>query len=204
MHYISTDDPKLEQYLPIVKEYEAVVNFCIGEHKYLIPVLNYFSTEVYPNVEYYQEVNDDHVYISEAWDVNLVQTLKDHGGWGIAYPFNTVNSVPSSSVFSGNIIRALGFFNPPCFRHTWADDWTHRLGRAFNFIYFRKDIVIDHRCWHDTVNGIGARAPKDSNADFVYGAEEYAYGCSAQAHYMVHQWHSDIAKLKLAMEKNNG
>lgn len=200
--YISTDDPRIQDYMKMIPQYQDKVHFHVGRHKYMLHVLNYFSTQVYPNVKFYQQINDDHVYITQGWDIGLMRAIRDSGGWGIANAWNTIDQNPGGYVMSGNIVRTLGFFAPRCIRHTWGDDWTFKLGKHFNFLFQCNHITIDHMCWHDGKRGFGARVPKDANMDFVYGHQQWAYGCRAMNNYYAHQWPSDLQKIRVAREKN--
>lgn len=192
--YISEDDPKLEEYKKFLKL--NIFNYEIGPHKYLVQVINYFCSK-YPEYRYYQEVNDDHIYHTLGWDEILTSTIENFGkGWGMAFPNNTINKNPSATMVSGNIVKTLGWFFIPELRHSSTDCSIATIGNGIKRLFYAEDAVIEHRCWHDTVHGIGVRAPEDDNVKFVYSKAEEEFGrdvCSK------HDFGADINKINQAI-----
>jgi hypothetical protein len=196
--YISDDDPRLSEYRDALKDRRWIYE--IGSHKYMVDVLNYFSTKIYPDCEYYQEVNDDHIYQTVGWDRMLTDVIENSGyGWGMSFPNNTINKNPSATMISGNIVRSLGWYALPTLRHSSTDCSTAQIGNALKRLYYVGEAIIEHRCWHDTVHGIGVRAPEDDNVKFVYSPEEEEFG---RQKCMAHDFGRDIAMINDAIRRD--
>jgi hypothetical protein len=78
--YISDDDPQLEENKKVLKDIPHI----IGPRRTLVKALNYIACELYPGIEYYQEINDDHVYHTKSWDEALIGVIEAGNGWGIS------------------------------------------------------------------------------------------------------------------------
>lgn len=173
--YISLDDPHLQEYIDALRGREWL--YFIGPHKYMAEVLNFFSREVFPDCDYYQEVNDDHIYQTVGWDEMLVRTLEEQGqGWGIACPNSMIDKSPSAYMISGNMVRLLDWFILPGLRHNSGDCSTFMIGNGLQRLFHVEEAHIYHKSWHATQFGYDTGAPKDDNCDFVYSEEEEALG----------------------------
>lgn len=169
--YVSEDDPCLEDYKPILKDR----NHEIGPRKTLVEVDNYFSCGVYPDIPFYGEINDDHVYITHAWDKKLMEVIDFYGaGWGLACGNDTVHKNwfgvkhPSGAVISGNIIRVLKCFILPGLRHLGADGYLRDITEPFERLYFVPDVIIEHRHFVNKKADFNT----DPNYKFIYTSEE--------------------------------
>ena len=203
--YISEEDPKLEEYKKIIKRFKYNIEFIIGkERNYLVTVLNYLSTELYPNFKYYGEVNDDHIYRTKDWDKRLIKEIVDKGnGWGIACGDNSISEDwniwqhPGAFIMSGNIVRTLGYFTYPLLRHFWSDEYHKHLGLGINRLFYVPEVIIEHMCWHATPH----KAEEDDNTKEMYSNESKKYGIEMFNKWKKEQYESDINKLKTAMAK---
>lgn len=163
--YICDDDIYLEQYKEMLKEFpEAKVE--IGKHLFIAEVSNYVPTiEKY---EYYQMINDDHLFVGEGWDEDMITELDKYGGWRIAasympdelmigdknalgpdephVDFKPINA-PTAEIFSRKIIDVLGFYNVPGYKQYGCDGYIIEIGEDLGGIlpFCGK---IHHNCWH--------------------------------------------------------
>jgi len=128
--YIWEDDPKVEEYR---KKLEGR-NVIYGPKRFMGEVLNYISTEVYPNVPYYQNINDDHYYVVKGWDKMMIGVLDDNNGWGVSYCKGKGGiHNPNAEIISGKIIRAIGYYIYPKFRQFGFETYIISLGEACGF-----------------------------------------------------------------------
>jgi hypothetical protein len=193
--YISEDDPHLSEYRAIPEKY--LTRCLFGPHKYLVEVNNFFSTITYPGLEYYQEINDDHIYHTPGWDQKLIKVIEEKGqGWGYAFGSNGIDQNPGGTVMSGNMVRTLGWFDPPELRHSMTDAARVAIGKWIKRLFYVDEVFIEHRCWHDGLHGFGVKAPWDENMKFVYGNEEISYGIQMA---QKHKFDEDVAKLNKAI-----
>jgi len=173
--YISLDDPHLQEYIDALRGRRWL--YFIGPHKYMAEVLNFFSREVFPDCEYYQEVNDDHIYQTVGWDKMLVDCILQQGeGWGIACPNSLIDKNPSAYMISGNIVRLLGWFILPKLRHLFGDCSTTTLGNGLRRLFHVEEAHVYHKCWHATQFGHDTGALKDENCDWIYSKPEEDHG----------------------------
>lgn len=197
--YVADNDPYLQEYIDAFHGKPWL--YFIGPHRYMAEVLNYFSCEIFPNCEFYQEVNDDHIYHTMGWDKELAEAIKKIGGWGMSWADNRSDHMNSAYMLSGNIVRTLGYFISPLLRHNYADCQIRDLLTATgkNLMCLVKSAHIEHRCWHDTTKGIGKMAPEDDNTRFVYSAEQHLYGCAAMKEWKKNYMPIEIRKIQQAM-----
>jgi hypothetical protein len=198
--YISEDDKYINEYVSLLNTGNWICY--IGKHKYLGEVLNYFSTQVFPEYEYYQEVNDDHIYITPEWDRLLIETIEKNGnGWGIAFPnkLGEPNDFsPSAYVMSGNIVRTIGWFTLPGLRQNSIDNTIFKLGTGVNRYWYAQDVQIYHKNWKASNTGLETGTPKDDNNDFTYSKEECDHGSKISE---LHDYSIEIKKVNDAISK---
>lgn len=173
--YVADNDPYVEEYKRILSDKKVIYG---PDQSYLVNVLNYMSTVAYPDVEYYAEVNDDHVYHTKGWDQILIEAIETKGkGWGVACGQDLVDPNwhhyrhPSAVLISGNVIRTLGYFTYPALKHCSSDDYHRDLGDILgNRLFFCEDVVIEHKCWH-----VANKAPQDAVAFAAYQTQSEGY-----------------------------
>ncbi len=190
--YVWNGDPRIEQY-KIVLEGRNVL---YGDEKFFMAdALNFISTEVYPDIPYYQNINDDHYYLVKGWDKMMMKPLEENNGWGISYCTGIGGrSYPNAEVTSGKIVRTLGYYIYPKFRQYSFEPYFEALGPGINAFYHIEGDVIDHR----SVNW--GYFKSDENHKFIYSKEEIAHGQRTTVEYENVQAKIDIKKIKEAMK----
>jgi len=194
--YVSIDDPQ-------IGKYEDLLNgrlHIFGPRRNLVQVLNYVSCELYPDIEFYQEVNDDHTYRTKDWDKELIQAIEVKGkGWGIACGNDLMTNEPwevarhpSAALVSGNIIRTLGYFVYPEIEHLYTDTYLRDVAEGIESLFRLEDIVIEH------CHFISNKAVKDDNYNQVYSSESYIYSRKMYQRWVRSQRDIDIQKLNKA------
>lgn len=177
--YVSNDDPKLDEYNNLFNADNDIsghlyydCHYRKGNRLTLIEVLNYFSCMHFKGLPYYQEINDDHVYITDKWDEKLISSIKGIGmSWGKDGMNNKETfNLPTGVVMSGDMIKALGFFFPSIFKHTFCDNALLDIGRATNTIFYNPDVTIEHRHY------IHGKANIDDNYKYVMSSEAMQEG----------------------------
>ncbi len=144
---ISENDLRLEEYKKIIKGR----NYIIGELGDFNEVLNYVSHELYPDIKYYGEINDDHIYRTKGWDKKLIEVIETKGGgWGIACGDDLTQKDwyaaqhPSGCIISGNIIRTLECFIHSSIKHYCGDDYLKDIGLGISRLFFLPKVIIEH------------------------------------------------------------
>jgi len=189
--YVWDEDPKVEKYKELLKD----ENVIYGKKRFMGEVLNYV-TSLYPDVPYFQNINDDHEYLIEGWDKLMLEPLEKNKGWGISYCRGVdAKHNPNAEVMSGKIVRALGYYLYPKFRQFGCEPFITELGEHFNFFFYIEGNVIAHNC----VN-IGKMEP-DANYHFIYG-EDTPHGLNVMNEWKHTKKEEDLNKIKGAMIKD--
>jgi len=173
--YCSETDTKISEYRALPDDIQKYLEY--GPHKYLVQVYNYFAIEKYPGLEFYKELHDDHICITDNWDNELMKTINEKGnGWGVAVPNDTIDPTfssqnPGGFMMSGKLVRALGWVLLPSLTAISTDSTLRGILLPLGLMFPREDIVIDHVCWHDGKRGFGARVSQDESSKWSYSAE---------------------------------
>jgi hypothetical protein len=193
--YIADDDPCLEDYRLALKNRQ----FIIGPRIPLVQVLNRIACKDYPGFEYYQEVNDDHVYRTQLWDKFLIKEIEEKGkGWGLACGNDLMTNEPweiarhpSAAIISGNIVRTLGHFVWPELDHLGTDTYLRDIAEGIGAYYRRADIVIEHRHW---LKGVAM----DDNYRWVYSQDQWRKSYQVLTDWKSNHATKEIDKIKQA------
>jgi hypothetical protein len=191
----SEDDPKYSTYeIVLYSEH----HLCI-KSRYLPDKQNYV-VNLYPDVPYYGSVNDDHIFRTKGWDTQLIEAIEKQGnGWGLACGNDLMNANwfehqhPSGCVISGNIVRALGYYDYPKFHSYRIDTWEQELFNGIKRLFFVPEVTIEHCHAHRN------KAAVDENYVWGYSPEEVAYGDKVLEEWRRNEKIRDIAMLKKAM-----
>ena len=187
--YVSENDIKIDDY----RKSLVGTKHIIGPYKTMVQVLNFLSCDCYPDMLYYQEVNDDHAYRTKDWDRKMMKAIDDKKGWAVAYGWT--QNLPTAIMMSGKLVKTLGFFLPPQFIHTYVDDFICELSNELNLLVHLPEVVIEHM--HP---GFG-KAVVDENYKWVYSMEQMTIGGQ-----ILNEWRSkyranDIQRVRDAMER---
>lgn len=169
---LDKEDKRLAEYAPVLKDIEHIM-----EHpNYQTKMMNLVTTKLKKGYKYYGLMNDDHIFRTKNWDVEMIDTIEKNGGWGIAhandlwYNSSVVLRHPSCFIISANIINAVGYCIYPELNHFGVDDYLRDLTEPLGLLFFREDVVIEHMHVH---NG---KAQMDENYQWGYCEEEVTYG----------------------------
>ena len=184
--YVADDDPRLEEY----KKNLAGRNLVIGKRRTKVEVDNYCTTELYPDYEYYAEINDDHIYHTKEWDRLLIEEIERRGGWGFAC--GNSSGLPSGMVISGNIIRALGYQTTPLLEQSYGDNFHQELGEALGMFYRVNGVSIEHKHW------VFGKAKLDDNYAMVTSREHMEKGLAGLNEWREKYKQRDIERIRNA------
>lgn len=113
---------------------------------------------VMPHLDEYRAVGvlgDDWVPRTEGWDVAVMEALKTApmAFCNDLYP-REPGTFPTHLFIRSEVVQALGFVGPPCFRHMFVDAAWQEWGRACGITYLGEH-VIEH------VHPTAGKAPMD-------------------------------------------
>ena len=197
--YVWENDPQIEKYREVLKGRDVIY----GPERNLIEVVNYLSTEVYPDIKYYSEINDDMICRTKGWDKILIKAIEEKGqGWGIACGRDLIQKDwnlwkhPSGYIMSGNIVRTLGYIVYPLIKHYYSDVYLKELGLMIQRLIHDSDVIVEHKCWVQA-----RKAEVDENIREAYKRENRDYGVAMFWVWNREQKDKDLKKLKDAMKK---
>jgi hypothetical protein len=109
--------------------------------KYLVPRINALLAR-FPDAEYYAVLTDDLIPRTVGWDIALATAAMAGKIASFDDGYNKPDTL--SHVFlPGRMVRALGWFFPPCFKHFYGDNVFKHLADDLGAGY-RAPVVIEH------------------------------------------------------------
>jgi len=141
--YVYENDPMVESYKKINLSGMSCVDIIYGKDRCMVEVLNYISTELFPDADFYSEANDDHTFVTIGWDMKMIDAIcNKNNGFSIAY--GKTEYLPTATMCSGSVVRGLGYFFPPEYKHSWVDNWLVTIGFETNILTYLQDVIIEH------------------------------------------------------------
>ena len=137
----------------------------------LIAALNRFLAH-FPDLPWYGLIADDNWPVSPDWDAPLVETALAHGIASSDDGWQAPRRMHGAVVWRGDVLRAAGFWGPPCLSHCYFDDFWESVGRRFRLWQCRMDVLVEHRHYRNQ------RAAPDATydrADAVLLTDRSAY-----------------------------
>lgn len=141
--FLDNDDPWIEEY------HQAIGNKCsftIDFRKSTTEIMNE-AVKLCQHHDYYMVTNDDFIFHTKAWDSLLISAIEQRGGVGIAYGNDLLSGIqlPTTSVISGNIIRAIGWIQLPGLKHLYGDNVWRGIGIKAGCLIHHKGVIIEHK-----------------------------------------------------------
>ena len=129
-------------------------------------------------------LGDDQVVQTEHWDLKLIEWLK---GWNLVSCYDDgwqINErggrIAGTILYSGELLRTIGYIYPPGMHHVYLDDILEDLGQHSGCWSFKEHACPDVTIAHLHVDrGMGER---DETYDMAYG--KYA----SEDHPVWHAW----------------
>lgn len=163
----------------------------LGPRESLTGKLNRTSDAVNSLYKYLMFVGDDHVFRTPEWDKILREKFDVIGGTGMIYPDDRRrNDVPEIIAISTDIVRVLGHFAEPMFKHYYIDNAWMELGKRTGMIFFTPDIVVEHLHYGMRNN------PEAGERDATYIEAENAWGDSDNRAYQ--EWRATAMPIQVA------
>ncbi len=103
---------------------------------------------LYSDQDWVGILNDDHYCLTNEWDKKLIAQLtgKNFISCGDNWVANQGNSLPAgATIWSGDLIRAVGYMFPPKLQHCFIDNIWAALGMATGSWIKDLSVVVEHR-----------------------------------------------------------
>lgn len=146
--------------------------------------------------DFYSVTNDDFVYRTDGWNLALKEAA---GLWGIAYPndLSKYSPLPTTSVISGNIVRALGWLQLPTLTHLCGDLVWQTIGNALGSLTYCPDVIVEHL--HHLQGKAPAEQYERTNSKEMYEKDNKAFREWRRDHLQ-----NDIRKIQEARRRAGG
>lgn len=98
-----------------------------------------------PNYDFYFLANDDIIFNTPLWDLQLANKGK------ISYGSDSIQNknLPTFPMIDGNIARALGWLQMPNLNRYCGDTVWNIISKQCNILNYCPDVDIKH-CWHES------------------------------------------------------
>lgn len=132
---------------PTVKDYPALV--WLADSKGMVSALNEgarLALQEYPEAKALAFMGDDHRPVTPEWDRLYLEALDAMGGTGLVYGNDLLQGarIPTQGLLSANIVRTLGWFAPPTFKHLFVDDAWLAIGQSINRVTYLPEVIVEH------------------------------------------------------------
>lgn len=172
--YLHEDDPFLNDYLPVVKDQ----NYILDVHRMLCKAMNHIAFNIYPKIPYYQTIVDDHIYKTVGWDNMLINALHEKtNDLGFVCPADGINNNdwykyehPSAEVYSWKFISTVGYIYPKDFDAFGSDLYMKDIAKAINALTHVPEVLIEH-LWY-----AGCGKNPDINIQEGYSSKSQQHG----------------------------
>lgn len=185
--YVGEKDPFIEEYKKIsVPKGRASYEIVYGPRLTMVQVLNKFSLDNIEKYDYFSEINDDHVVVTEGWETKQAEAIdRKNNGFSISY--GQTLQFPTAVMYGKKLIEGLGFMFPPEYAHTYVDRWLMDLGFGANLTIYVPDVLVDHM--HPTFNkGTWDNVYYDGGDEMHIAEKIYEKWCEKK--------HEDINRIK--------
>lgn len=157
--WVEETDPYLVEYESL--QYPRNVTLVVSQPGFVGECLNR-AFKKYSDEPFYGFLSDDCIPKTKNWDTLLA---KSAGNWNVAYPHDMSDSnktfydaashditkdekkgkqLATFPCVGGELVRALGGWNPAGIQHFWTDTFWHRVGVELNTLVFRDDVIFEH------------------------------------------------------------
>lgn len=122
-------------------------------------------------------VSDDLVPCSSGWDTGLVSSLQgwnmvsSNDGWQAQSADINRSRMHGATVFSGDLLREIGWLFPLGLKHIFHDDIFETIGRETNCWQIRPDILVKHL--HEALEGV--RGPTMDPTSLLWQHDQAVY-----------------------------
>jgi len=187
LFYLDDNDPELQRYRQHIKPYP----YMIGKQKTITEIFNGIATESFPDMDYYMPCNDDFIFHTKNWDLKLMDVIKKNTGSGIAFGDDKIQgqNMCTTSVISGDIVRAVGYLQMPSLTHLCGDNVWYTIGRGINRLYYLPEVVIEHNHF------MNEKVEKDKIYEYTNSQSMYDRDGAALKRWVKDSAKNDVSKI---------
>jgi hypothetical protein len=183
---VDDDDPELAGY-------EALdVPLVVGPRQRIGPLLNEQAMKVADRYDVIGFMGDDHVPRTAGWDARIVEASTP---WSVVYGNDLFQgeNMPTAVFMGSQLIRELGYFNPPGLDHLFLDNGWRHYGKALGTLTYLPDVVIEH------VHYMANKVEMDGLYREVNSSHMYHHDRDAFHVWLADRAPADLARVREAM-----
>jgi hypothetical protein len=155
LYVADNDDPSAMDYARMDLERLSII-----PRKRLVGSLNFIVPRYTDQYDAIGFMGDDHLPVTRNWDLDVLGQVVGpmHRGFPrVVYGNDLIQGpvLPTAVFMSSRIVKALGWFAPPCLVHLYADNFWLALGEELGELSYLPDTVIQH------LHPAGGTAPWD-------------------------------------------
>lgn len=116
-------------------------------------------------------MGDDNIPDTDGWDRILINALR---GWNVITTndgWQAPKRMAGATLWSGDLIRSVGYVYPTELRHLFIDDLWETLGRKTECWHIRMDIVVKHA--HVFITGVTDETHEKAYANWPHDEARY-------------------------------
>lgn len=187
---VDSCDPQLGRYKKLFGKYPGISRYIIGSRTNITEIYNNVFNSL-PNMPFYSCSNDDFVYQTPGWDRKLIEEIEASGRPGIAYGNDLMGRdlLPTTSVISGEIPRALGWLQMPGLTHLCGDLVYRALGKRIKNLHYMPDVIIEHKHF------LNRKADYDNGYARTNSREMYIKDNDAFRHWLKYNFNEDARRI---------
>jgi hypothetical protein len=182
---VDDDDPELDGYRAAVP-----YHLYVGERIGLGASINEMALAWVDQADVIGFMGDDHRPRTLHWDVRVMEHI-EREPLGVVYADDLLQGRGlATQVFMGSeLVRRLGFFNPPGMRHMYIDNFWMLLGTNLGTLHFLEDVIIEH------MHPLAGKAQWDKGYLSVNNEYQYAVDRRVLNEYLRDQFQNDLMRV---------
>ncbi len=129
-------DPELKEYMKID------IPYSVSQRMTNTARINQMFNTFQNSYDFYSVTNDDFVYETPDWDLKLMKLAQD----GISYGDDCLQgkNMPTTSVISAKIVRALEWLQMPNLAYLYGDTVWKAIGQRLDILRYDPSVIIRH------------------------------------------------------------
>jgi hypothetical protein len=141
LYAVDDDDDRAMEYLRLSGP--LGVKFAVGPRLRMVGTLNFHALREAANYDVIGFMGDDHLPRTDSWDTLIMEQFT--GGPVVVYGDDLLQgpNLATAVFLPSRMVRAMGYFAPPCLTHLYADNAWMEIGRATAYTYL-PGVVIEH------------------------------------------------------------
>ena len=182
---VDDDDPELEGYRNC-----GITPLFVGPRIGLGASINEMAKSSWDRFEALGFMGDDHRPRTVGWDERVLSAIEKD--WrSVVYGDDLLQgrNLATQVFMSSELVRRLGYFNPPGIRHMYLDNFWMTLGVNLASLTFLEDVVIEH------MHPLAGKAEWDQGYRDVNASERYEADKRAFDAYLRTELVNDLMKL---------